>query len=665
MLASALLSLLGAALLSRFIARSGPSRVVPSAMAGNTAVFVAEWAALERAPDLVASALYLHVTALGPLLLSGFWSIVNERFDPHAAKRIVSSMAAAGALAGVVGGLAVERVASLVGIGWTLALLAVVSGGAALATRGIGAPLEKDAAPRDEEHEAGSRLGFLGRHPLLGRMALLMVLSAAIDAFLDYALKVEAAAVWPETAELVRFFASFYVVTGLLAFALHVGLGTRILQRFGLGGAMAVLPVGVIVAGAASLFSARLGSVVLVRGVESVAAGSLFRSGFELLYAPIPAAVKRPVKAWIDVSARSVGSIVGAGLVLFLLFVVPDLGSGLVVALAMVTAGFVLVGVVRTDRAYVAQLGTSLRKGTVSLQELDALDATTARTVAAAQTVASRSSLLEEVRAYAAQQQAVEEAGAAEPAHAVERATADPAPAAEASAEAARAEAQAVMARVSELASGDPMRVRRALHVRTAASATAQDRRVAAHVIPLLGVPSLARDADAFLRRLAPRAPGHLVDGLLDRSEGRAVRLALAGILSGVADRRALTGLWLGLDDPDFGIRQACADGAMRVVERRGELAPPKEAVHGQIERALLAQGADAVPAPRRVELVFNLLALLHGRETMRSTLTGVRSGSPAMRGTALELVESLLPPRLGQQVLALIEEADPLGSAS
>jgi hypothetical protein len=43
-------------------------------MAGNTAVFVAEWAALERAPDLVAAALYLHVTALGPLLLSGFWS---------------------------------------------------------------------------------------------------------------------------------------------------------------------------------------------------------------------------------------------------------------------------------------------------------------------------------------------------------------------------------------------------------------------------------------------------------------------------------------------------------------------------------------------------------------------------------------------------------------
>jgi hypothetical protein len=657
MMASAVLSLLGAALLSRWIARSGPARVVPIALVGNAALFVAEWTALAARPGAVAAALYLHVTALGPLLLSGFWSIVNERFDPHTAKRVVSPMAGAGALAGVAGGLAVERVASLVGIGWTLALLALASSGAALAVRGIGAPDQKVDAARGEE-EAGPMSGLLGRYPLLAPMALLMVLGAAIDAFLDYALKAEAAAAWPETADLVRFFAIFYVATGLLAFALQLGLGTQLLRRFGLGGAMAVLPVGVIAAGAVSLVSARLWSVVLVRGVESVAASGLFRSGFELLYAPIPAAVKRPVKAWIDVSARSVGSIVGAGLVLFLLFVVPDLGSGLVVGLAMATAGFALVGVVRTDRAYVAQLGTSLRQGSVSLQEVDALDATTARTVAAAQTVTNRSSLLEEVRAYAAQRPDAEAEGAVEPSSPAESAGVDPAPDVNESAEVARAASQAVLARVAEITSGDPMRVRRALHMRPAASASSQERRVAAHVTPLLGVPSLARDADAFLRRLAPRAPGHLVDGLLDRSEGRDVRIALAGILSGVPDSRACTGLWLGLEDPDFGIRQACAEGAVRIVERRKDLAPPKEAVYARIEREIFASGPDAVPRPRTVEQVFTLLALLHGRETMRSTLTGVRSGIPTMRGTALELLESLLPPRLGQQVFALIEEA-------
>ena len=93
MLAAALLSLLGAALLSRQLSRSGPARVVPVALAANALVFLAEWAALGSRPEIVAAVLYLHVTALGPLLLSGFWSVFTERFDPRTAKQAVSRMA--------------------------------------------------------------------------------------------------------------------------------------------------------------------------------------------------------------------------------------------------------------------------------------------------------------------------------------------------------------------------------------------------------------------------------------------------------------------------------------------------------------------------------------------------------------------------------------------
>jgi hypothetical protein len=265
---------------------------------------------------------------------------------------------------------------------------------------------------------------------------------------------------------------------------------------------------------------------------------------------------------------------------------------------------------------------------------------------------------LEEVRAFSPHQPSGELAVAeAEPAP-VPPAGA-PVPASPAQHEdAARAAAQReVLARVTELTSGDPLRVRRALNVRAAAAA--QDRRVAAHVIPLLGAAEVARDAEAFLRRLAPRAPGQLIDDLLDRSEELNVRLALARIVSGVAERRTLEGLWLGLEDPDFELRQACAEGAVRVVEQRRDLAPPKDVVHTRIERELAANGHDAAPEDRLLEHVFALLALLHGRETMRSTLSGVRSGNAAMRGTALELLESVLPPRLWQQLFARIQQAE------
>ncbi len=667
MMASAALSLIAAAALSRGLARAGPARAVPAALVASGALFLVEWFLLARSPRGVAGLLYLHVTALGPLLLSGFWSVVSERFDPHTAKRSVSRLAGAAALAGVLGGVAAERVVALAGMGWTLGLLFVFSAAAAVAVGGVGASEEHPASRVEQARRRGSTLGLLARDPLLAPMALLMLLGAAVDVFVDYALKAEAAAAFPETQQLVRFFAAFYVGTGLLAFALQAGLGNTVLRRFGLAGAMGVLPVAVVASGALALFSGRLWTVVLVRGVESVVANGLFRSGFELLYGPVPAGVKRPVKAWIDVSARGVGSIAGAGLVLFLLFVAPDLGSWATVGLAMAASAFVMVLVLRVNRSYVAQLQDSLRTGRVMLQLDDAVDATTARTITETHAALDRRTLLELARAHAARTEEREAARA----QASPRAT-TPVPDARAE-PAARSTAapppeppgapEPVLERVAELCSGDPFRVRRALHARGDAGglrSAALDRRLVAHVIPLLASPALARDAEAFLRRVAPRSVGQLVDALLDRSEGREVRLALAGILSQVPARRAVEGLWLGLDDPDFAMRRAFADAATRVVDRRRDFAPPKEAIHARLEKELAAaagveHGVEATPL---LEYAFNLLALLHGRETMRSALTGLQSGRASMRGTALEMLESVLPPGLRRSLSELIERA-------
>ena len=74
----------------------------------------------------------------------------------------------------------------------------------------------------------------------------------------------------------------------------------------------------------------------------------------------------------------------------------------------------------------------------------------------------------------------------------------------------------------------------------------------------------------------------------------------------------------------------------------------------------LAREGGDgeAWPPGELLEHAFALLALLHGRETMQSTLSGLRSGHVGMRGTALELLESVLPPDLSREMLALIDRA-------
>src|SRR5262245_45846924 len=74
---------------SALLARVGPARVMPAFLFLNGLAYAAEWALLPDLPRGVAAAVYLHVAMFGGLSVSGFWSVVNERFDPHEARRAV------------------------------------------------------------------------------------------------------------------------------------------------------------------------------------------------------------------------------------------------------------------------------------------------------------------------------------------------------------------------------------------------------------------------------------------------------------------------------------------------------------------------------------------------------------------------------------------------
>jgi len=58
------------------------------------------------------------------VLLSGFWSLMTELFDPRAAKRSFGRIAGFGTLGGILGGLMAERVAALFSAASVLILLA-------------------------------------------------------------------------------------------------------------------------------------------------------------------------------------------------------------------------------------------------------------------------------------------------------------------------------------------------------------------------------------------------------------------------------------------------------------------------------------------------------------------------------------------------------------
>jgi len=655
-IAGALVSLAGVLCMSRLLTRFGPARVVPAAFAGSAAIFLLERTMLDALPGITSTLLYLHISCFGAVVISGFWSLVNERFDPHSAKPRIARIASGAALGGVIGGLLANFVSEQLGFPSMLVLLAVLNMACAATLMPLGSTLASEA--REPQAQVRSGLAMISGIGYLRYMAALLTLIALTAALLDFAFKSQAAARFGSREDLVTFFAAFYAIAGVASFALQSVLGPRVLERFGIGPALAVLPVILLAGGVLASFAVSLASTAALRGAHAIFGNSLFRSSFELLYAPLPPHAKRPTKTIIDVAADRVGDVLGGGLILLLLAVAPGLPGGVMLLLAALVAGAALTLVARLHRGYVEQLARTLRGGTVSLAEHEVLDATTRRILAETSAGAERHTLLARIK-----QLKEDRAGA-------RTAPPDPIFGGDGDARLA-ASATPVSARdrlgeaTVELCSGDVARIRRVL------LGDFMDVRLVPHLLPLLGDPDLADDARMELRWLVPRVIGQLTDALLDPDLPLTVRQRIPAVMEICHNPRVVDGLVEGLGDGEFAVRYASARALARMRSRDGALRLPAASVYAavrsevNVEREVwqtrsLGTGEDGDynagvanddGASLSLDHVFTLLGLVLDRDALQLSLQALSSENRNLRGTALEYLDNVLPEDLRRRL--------------
>ena len=105
---------------------AGP--VTACAAVSVTVMLIAEWVVFQRAPRVAAVATFFHLSTLGAVLVSGFWSIINEQLDAQTAKRHIGRVGMAATIGGIAGGLVAERAAVYLEPGAILLVLAGVGG---------------------------------------------------------------------------------------------------------------------------------------------------------------------------------------------------------------------------------------------------------------------------------------------------------------------------------------------------------------------------------------------------------------------------------------------------------------------------------------------------------------------------------------------------------
>jgi AAA family ATP:ADP antiporter len=663
--------------LSRLIMRHSPARVMPALFALSVVALLAEWVVSFRAPRVAALALYLHTALFGAVLISAFWSLINEKFDPHAGKRAVSVIAGGGTLGGVVGGIIAWRAAAVITVPTMLPLLAAINlVGLWSTVRLRDPPVKGRRRVQAEVVEAPAKdtptpWRMLRDAPYLRNLSIIVFLGAVTSGLLDYVFSAEVAKAIAKGPALLSFFSLFWLVVGVLTFASQALLGRVALEKLGLAATVGILPGVVVLGGAFGLAVPGLLSTSLLRGAEAIQRNSLYRSAYELLYTPLSEQKKRSTKTFIDVGLDRIGTAAAGGIALLTLQLDPARAGGILLCVAVACAVILLARSRPLHKGYVGELEASLSQEA----EKTAIRADTPDPEA--RPTQERIDLRDKIIAQ------LDDLPHRADLAAIATEELSEAPEREGRAkDAVEARLHAALSVVGELCAGDVARARRVLRADAPLDAAA-----VAFAILLLANQELHQDAIRALRKVALPCTGQLVDALCNPDMAFDIRRRIPRVLSASTTQEAANGLLRGTEDARFEVRYACGRALLRmtganpeivvelerlivIVKREVELS--KEVWESQTtqfededdERPALIDRLLRDRIDRSLEHVFTILAIHIDRESLRIAFKALHEEESHLRGTALEYLETVLPDEVRDAVWPFLGEDRPMRPA-
>jgi hypothetical protein len=634
----------------RLMLRSAPRVVVPRALLVSGLLLVGEWWLLGVRSGLAAILIYLHMAGLGTVLLSTFWSMLNEEFDPREAKRRFGQIAAGGTIGGLVGGVAAERTVAWFGPPILMLELAGLHLVCAALLVYLSRRSESTGPRSAQKTVAAGAARAVSQSALLKTLAAIVLLGSVGAALLDYVFKVYATQTWGQGRELLRYFAFFYTGVAVLSFLLQSAAAKLFLGKFGLGKTVLTMPGTLLSGSLLALLIPGAAVAAAARAAEAAVRGSLFRAGYETCYTPVPAAQKRLAKTFIDVVSERGGDALGAGIVMVCLSLAGASSPAWILGIASLLAVVSLLLCQRLEQIYVKALGQSLMSQAVQINPDAELDLTT------------RSLVLRTAMIPAAQSYPPNLTGSA-PQSIGETAAADP-----------------VVRKLIELRSSDPARVQEALLM-----CDVSDPLVATQVCLLLGQNEYALMAHGALFQSVDKVLGLLTDLMTNPALDVAMRRRIPRIIGAARGQRAIEALLAGLEDSRFEIRLQCGKALDRCARQAPPRPIPPEKVIAAVDRELSvgrvlwesqrtqhSEPGEFGPewldellsnkAHGSLEHVFTLLSLLYDRKPLMAAFRSLHVEDKFLRGTALEYLEGVLPEKTRELLWEIIQERPPLG---
>jgi AAA family ATP:ADP antiporter len=376
LLAGAYIVMAGAALLAVLVVhRKGrvhhPRRVLIGFLALATLGTTVLAFTISLAPAAV-FVLYVWTGFVATLVVPSFWTAIDRSLRITEAKRVFGFIGAGGVLGAMVG----SAIASVLGRVVAPTYL-VTAGAVAFAAATVTAVALVPRIELPEIPAKRSRVAALS-HKSQRYVAVLLALGVVSTIVLtlgDLTFKRVVAERLPAD-DLASAFGAIYTGLNAIGLVIQVAVTPRLLARWGVSGALTVLPLILVASSLGFVATGAIVAVIALKLGDGSLRHSLHRVGSEILYLPVPSAVRDGWKLVADSLGQRGGQALAA-LAVYASVSIGTTATGLAGMTAVCGAGWlVMLLVVRS--AYVTQFRDTLQAGEIQRDVgLPALDAVT------------------------------------------------------------------------------------------------------------------------------------------------------------------------------------------------------------------------------------------------------------------------------------------------
>lgn len=285
------------------------------------------WGLLVFAPGAVGErsgqVFYVWFSVFNLFVTMVFWALLAERFSPDQGKRFFALISVGGTAGAIFGPWLAGRLAEPLG---TPALLLVAAGFLALALGlawllarlapdRVGVADGPAAAGIDRERLGGSAwAGFSAvfRSRYLTGIAGYVLLMTVVATFIYFTRLQMVAAVTDDLDARTAIFGNIDMWTQVAVLVLQLTMTGKIIQRFGLGVALAILPIATAIGFIGLAIYGSFVVLVLLEAANRAVQRGITRPAREALYTVVSREEKYKAKAFIDTFVYRAGDVVGA-----------------------------------------------------------------------------------------------------------------------------------------------------------------------------------------------------------------------------------------------------------------------------------------------------------------------------------------------------------------